>query len=88
MTERRYKNDSKVYVRVEALFSPDGGLLPEAFWWENGRRYAVDRVKDICRAASLRAGGVGIRYTCEIAGREVFLFYEEDRWFIERREEK
>lgn len=86
MKEIRYQNDNKVYVKVEALFSPEGRLMPEAFWWKNGRRYSIDRVTDVCRAASLKAGGIGIRYTCTVLGRQICLFYEEDRWFIERKE--
>lgn len=84
MREQRYENEHKVYIRVEAVFHPDGRLLPVALWWENGRRYTIDRVIDICRAASLKAGGSGIRYTCMVHGRKTCLFYEEDRWFMER----
>lgn len=86
MKETRYQNNNKVYVRVQAQFSTDGSLLPVAFWWENGRRYCIDRVTDVCRAASLKAGGIGMRYTCTVLGRQVCLFFEEDRWFMERRE--
>ncbi len=85
MMERRYENDYKVYVKVAATFSPDGQLQPIAFWWEDNRRYIIDRITDVCRAASLKAGGTGIRYTCVVRGRETNLFFEEDRWFIERK---
>jgi hypothetical protein len=85
MKERRYDNENKVYVKVEALFYPDGRLFPVAFWWENEHRYTIDRVLDVCRAVSLKAGGLGMRYTCVVHGRETYLFYEEDRWFMERR---
>jgi hypothetical protein len=88
MKERRYQNESKVYVKVEALFYPDGRLYPVAFWWENERRYSIDKVLNICRAASLKAGGVGLRYTCMIHGQQAYLYYEEDRWFMERKEPK
>ncbi|MBT9144058.1 MAG: hypothetical protein DDT29_02472 [Dehalococcoidia bacterium] len=86
MREKKYQNHNKVYVTVEALFYPDGRLTPVALWWENGCRYTIDRVMDICRAASLKAGGIGIRYTCTVMGRQIYLFYEEDRWFMERDE--
>ncbi|MFA5675370.1 MAG: hypothetical protein WDA65_02500 [Christensenellales bacterium] len=85
MREMRYQNDNKVYVKVEALFLPDGRLKPVAFWWESGRRYGIDKVTEVCRAASLKAGGIGMRYTCMVCGRQTYLFYEEDRWFIERK---
>ncbi|WP_312335320.1 hypothetical protein [Anaerospora hongkongensis] len=45
--------------------------------------YSVDRVLDVRMAAALKAGGQGIRYTCRVHGREVFLFCDEGRWFIE-----
>lgn len=85
MIERRYQNENKVYVKVEALFHTDGRLEPVAFWWENSRRFDIDRVLEVCRAASLKAGGIGIRYTCVVRGHETYLFLEEDRWFMERK---
>ena len=85
MKERRYTSDDKVYVKVEALFYPDGRLYPMAFWWENDHHYTVDKVLDISRVASLKAGGIGMRYTCMVHGRETCLYYEEDRWFMIRK---
>lgn len=85
MIDRSYQNENKVYVKVEAIFHPDGQLYPKAFWWESGRKYAIDRVLDICHAASLKAGGTGIRYTCMVQDHQTFLFYENDRWFMERK---
>ncbi len=35
------------------------------------------------QAPSLRGGGLGMRYTCRICGKEVWLFEEEGRWFVE-----
>jgi hypothetical protein len=75
----------KVYVRVNADFFPDGRLLPCAITWEDGHEFEIDRVVDVRRAASLKAGGAGIRYTVEINGRKTYLFLEEDKWFVERR---
>lgn len=76
MIERRYKNDKKVYVKVAAFFHPNGKLQPVAFWWEDERRYKIDKIIDVYRAASLKAGGVGMRYTCMVCGRETYLFFE------------
>ena len=42
-------------------------------------------IKDTRRAASLKAGGVGIRYTCVVNGRDSHLYYEDNNmWFMER----
>ena len=75
---------NKVYVDVLAEFSKDGLLIPKEITWEDGRKYEITRVKDKRRAASTRAGGVGERYTCVVAGKEIFLFYENNNmWFME-----
>ena len=76
--------DNKVYVDVTAEFSKDGNLVPKSFRWEDGQVYEIERVKDVRRAASLKAGGVGMRYTCVIGGQEKHLFYEDNNmWFME-----
>lgn len=75
---------SKVYVDVNATFSKDGRLIPKSFIWTDGHVYEIQRVKNVCRAASLRAGGVGMRYTCVVDGRESHLYYEDNNmWFLE-----
>lgn len=73
----------KVYVEVMVRFDREGNMTPLSVLWEDGRTFEVDRVLDVRRAASLKAGGIGLRFTCRIAGRETFLFYEDPRWFVE-----
>jgi len=76
----------KVYVDVTAVFCKDGRLIPLSMVWQDGRVYEIQKVLDVRRAASLKAGGVGMRYTCMIEGVSSHLFYEADnRWFVERR---
>ena len=75
----------KVYVDVNAMFTKDGRLLPKSFIWTDGHVYEIQRVTDVRRAASLKAGGAGMRYTCIVDGRESHLFYEDNNmWFMER----
>ncbi|MGI5912333.1 MAG: hypothetical protein ACOX6E_07135 [Syntrophomonadaceae bacterium] len=80
----RYNALSKVYITVKAVFYADGGLEPISFIWEDGHEYKIARIVDVRRAASLKAGGVGIRYTCKVHNQVVYIFFEEDRWFMER----
>ena len=81
--------DCKVYVEVYENRRIDGSLIPLSLVWENGTRYAIDQVVDIRPAASLKAGGVGIRYTVRVRNRETYMFLEEEkgvyRWFMERK---
>ena len=78
-------SDMKVYVDVDAHFTRDGQLTPTAIIWEDGRRYEIDKVTQIARRASMKAGGAGIRYTCIIRGQQSYLFYEVNKWFVERK---
>jgi hypothetical protein len=82
-------NDYKVYVDVNADHISDGTILPRHFFWEDGRRYDIDKILDIRPAASLKAGGLGLRYTVRVMNKKIFLFLEEDhgacRWFLERK---
>ena len=73
----------KVYVEVTAKFDTEGNITPLSVTWEDGTVYEIDKVLDQRRAASLKAGGIGMRYTCRILGRESYLFYEEPKWFVE-----
>lgn len=73
----------KVFIEVNAVFSLSGELTPTSFVWETGVRYDIDKVVERKKSASLKVGGQGIRYRCRVMGKEVYLFLEEDRWFME-----
>ncbi|MDR0946653.1 MAG: hypothetical protein LBM87_02750 [Ruminococcus sp.] len=83
------KNEMKVYIDVYEKHSKDGMITPIGFVWEDGRKYAVDRVLEITKAASLKAGGAGLRYTVRIGNVLKFMFLEEEaglrRWFMSRK---
>ena len=82
----------KAYVEVGAVFGSDGAVTPIWLRWKNGKQYLIDKVTDKRKAASLKAGGTGIRYTIEVCGQKRFLFCEGQnawnehmlcRWFME-----
>ena len=86
--------DAKVYVAVNAAFDEDGRMIPKSLVWEDGRRYPIDKVTNICQAAAMKAGGQGDRYTIYVNGIQSYLFFERStqltgnvigRWFVERR---
>ena len=69
-------------------------IAPRLVSSKAGIGHAIDYVtkkekteeKHVCRAASLKAGGVGMRYTCIIDGKESYLYYEDNNmWFVEGR---
>lgn len=76
----------RVYVKVIARHDETGKVCPLEVEWEDGRRFEVDRLLDVRRAAALKAGGQGVRYTVRILGKETYLFEDEGRWFVEAKE--
>ena len=85
---------AKVYVAVQADFAEDGTLLPRVITWEDGEKFAIDKIIDIRQAAAMKAGGQGDRYTIKVRGSQSYLFFERStnltgnnigRWFVERR---
>lgn len=83
--DEQYDHPDKVYVDVIARFDTQGNIVPQSFIWEDGHRYEIDKVLHWERAASLKAGGAGTRYTIRVKGRESYIWLEVDRWFMERR---
>ncbi len=77
-----YNNPNKHYTEVKAVFDTEGNITPLSITY-NGSEFGIDRITDIRPAASLKAGGAGIRYTCFIEGKQTYLFLEDTRWFIE-----
>lgn len=74
----------KLYVKVNADHFTDGTCIPKKIVLPDGRSFEVDRVCHICRASSLKVGGIGLRYTVRILGKETYLFDEENgKWFVE-----
>lgn len=77
--------DYKIYVRVKSETDADGNIVPTHIIWSDDREFPIDRVIDVRKAASTKAGGLGLRYTVRIDRKERFLFYENPRWFVERK---
>lgn len=67
----------KKYIKVNADFMPDGRIILKFMEWDDGNKYKVQKVFEAVRAASLRAGGTGIRYRCLREGQEWYLFLED-----------
>ena len=80
-------NRVKRYVSVEAVTDENGSTIPRAVIWDDGRRFAVDRILDTRRAASLKVGGAGMRYTVRIGDAVTYLFFEDPRWFVEEKQQ-
>ncbi len=80
-------NENKVYVDVIVKYTKEGKIRPLQLIWTDDTTYEIDRVTDIRNSASLKAGGMGLRFTCIISGHESFLYFEErtNKWFVEKK---
>jgi hypothetical protein len=74
---------SRKNVDVVVRCSSEGQKVPLYIIWEDGRKFDIDRITDVRKAASLKAGGCGLRYTCSIRNKSIYLFEEQDTWFVE-----
>ncbi len=74
----------KQYICVEAVFDTTGCMRPKAIIWTDGIKYSIDKITDIRRAASLKSGGTGMRYTCVLSGLTRQLFFDNGRWYTEK----
>ena len=76
----------KVYVRVYAEFTEDGNIIPKSFIWKDRHGYEIDSILDVRPAASLKAGGNGIRYTVKVKGKQTYMWLEDGKqWFMEEK---
>ncbi|NJP39499.1 hypothetical protein HCH52_00270 [Oscillospiraceae bacterium HV4-5-C5C] len=83
MIRRQYEHPGKRYLPVKVLYDCNGVMTPQSFQWA-GQEILVDRVLAVRREASQIAGAAGIRYVCRVLGRQLSLWYEDGRWFVEQ----
>jgi hypothetical protein len=74
----------KTFVRVTAEHDESGQVRPLVLTWADGRKYEIDKITDVRQAPSLKGGGLGVRYTCRIYGKEIYLYCDEGKWFVEK----
>ncbi|MDR1642683.1 MAG: hypothetical protein LBC41_00155 [Clostridiales bacterium] len=80
--------EHKKLIEVIAGFTVEGVVEPKALVWEDGRSFSIDQISGVRKCASIKSGGRGVRYTCRIRDRWLYLFREDDTWFWERAQEQ
>ena len=74
---------AKRYVMVVSRTDEVGRVLPQKVIWADGTAYEIDRILDVERMASRKAGGTGMRYHVRVGQADTYLYYENPRWFVE-----
>ena len=74
----------KYLVPVLERHDTDGQIKPVMIYCDNGKTLQIDKIIDIRPAASLKSGGLDMRYICRVKG-WVYCFYDEGGvWFVEK----
>ena len=74
----------KKYVKVYLEIDESGKKLPRSIVY-NDEVFEIDRVIDMKQAVSMKVGGVGERYKVRIRGKETYIYFEKDKWFVEEK---
>ena len=77
------ENPAKIYVSVRADHLLNGRIRPLMFRAKDGPVVRIDLILDEREAPSLKAGGQGMRYTCRVGEKQLYLFHDDVYWFIE-----
>lgn len=75
---------NKKYVKVILEIDENGKKTPKTIVY-NDKEYLIDKVVDIRQCVSMKVGGIGERYTVRIDGKETFIFFENNKWFVEEK---
>lgn len=74
----------KTYVKVVAETDERGKKTPHTIVWEENA-FNIDKVVDCKDCASMKVGGFGQRYTIKIGNNQTYLFFEDNKWFVEEK---
>jgi len=84
---------AKKYVRVIGDFyltydnkseRISGVVKPVILIYTDGRQYLIDQVSGPVKCASIKSGGIGLRYTCRIRNIYLYLYFDDNIWFYEK----
>lgn len=73
--------DNKVYVEVKLLVTADGNIQPMSLIW-NDQEYIISKVLQNIPARNLKNQLSGYRYKVRIGKKELYLFYDMEKWYI------
>ena len=74
----------KKYVKVYMEIDENGNKTPKKIIY-NYQEFDIDRVLDVRNAPSMKVGGVGERYRISIRGKETYIYFENNKWFVEEK---
>lgn len=75
---------AKTFVGITAEHDINGNIKPLILHWPDGRKFEIDKLLDV-RPAPTVGSGLGKRYVCRIANKQVSLLRDnlEGKWYVE-----
>ena len=73
---------TKVYLDIIAIVRKDGKITPISFKWDD-REYKIDKVLECFKGMSAKHYIKGLRYKCRIGTKDFYLFFDEEKWYVE-----
>ena len=73
----------KEYIKVCAVFTKDGKIVPKSFLYSDGNKYKIDRIIDVKNRKASKSGGSGMCYELVIQGQTKYLYMDDNKWYIE-----
>ena len=84
---QRSEHPLKSFVEVLGVYTLGGNFRPYRFRTKDGTTVKIDRITEVCTAASTKSGGQGLRYACRAEDQQIFLYHETlptgEFWFVE-----
>ena len=75
---------NKKYVKVLVEINELGDKSPKTIYYDD-QKFQIDRVIDMKKCPSMKVGGIGERYTIRIGESVTYLFFENNKWFVEEK---
>jgi len=50
----------------------------------DGRQFLIDQVSEPVKCASIKSGGIGLRYACRIKQNFLYLYFDDNIWYYEK----
>lgn len=75
----------KRFVKVLTEIDENGKKTPISLVFDD-TTYTIDRVLEVKNCASFKVGGIGQRYKIRVGDNETFIYFENDKWFVEEKE--
>ncbi len=74
----------KTFVKVLTEIDQEGKKTPKVIEWQ-GKKFEIDRVLDVKQCVSMKVGGVGERYRVRICDNITYIYFENNKWFVEEK---